>query len=284
MIQHKPIISSPVVLCIILLCAALSGALESTPASNKPLPELSQNTATSHYAAATPVQSYKVVAIYPHDSRAYTQGLFFREGYLYEGTGLYGQSTLRKIDLKTGKTVMSIKLSPKIFGEGITFWENKIVQLTWRAGKGFVYSKDSLQLVDQFDYETEGWGITYDGKRLIMSDGTARLHFLSPVTFQKTGQVTVYDQNKPVTKLNELEYINGSIYANVWETNRIAIIDPKSGQVRSWINLDKLTHISGGSIAKKPLNGIAHDEQTGRIFVTGKLWPKVYEIKLIPAN
>lgn len=226
-----------------------------------------------------PVYGYKVVNAYPHDKRAFTQGLVFEDGFLYEGTGLVGRSTLRKVELETGKIVKGRKVSDEYFGEGITIYGNKIIQLTLRASVGLVYDKESFELVGQFNYPTEGWGITHDGKSLIRSDGTSTLYFLNPETFEQTGRIEVTDSDGPVTGLNELEYVQGQIYANVWRTDRIARIDPKTGRVTGWIDLAGLLGLYSRGQLVDVLNGIAYDAANGRLFVTGKLWPKVFEIE-----
>ena len=225
--------------------------------------------------------AYKVINTYPHENNAFTQGLVFEDGFLYEGTGLYGSSTLRKVELETGNILQIHELPSQFFGEGITIFENKIVQLTWQSKVGFVYDKDSFELKQEFNYKTEGWGITYDGKRLIMSDGTSTLHFLDPITFEKTGSLEVYKNNIPLTSLNELEYIKGEIYANVWKTNSIARIESQTGKVIGWI---ELTGLLSPEEPVDVLNGIAYDKNNDRLFVTGKLWPKLFEIELIPTG
>ena len=234
--------------------------------------------------ASVPVYNFKILNIYPHDQNAFTQGLFFEEGFLYEGTGLNGQSALRKINLKTGDILKIHKLPQEFFGEGIVLYNDKIIQLTWRSHVGFVYDKNSFKLLGTFFYPTEGWGITYDGKQLIMSDGTANLYFLNPDTLKVTGRIEVRDKNIPVTKLNELEYVRGEIFANVWFTSRIARIDPQSGRVTGWIDLEGLSPFKNSDNQMKALNGIAYDSNNHRLFVTGKLWPNIYEIKLVPAE
>ena len=226
-------------------------------------------------ADTVPIYTYKVINTYPHDNEAFTQGLVFEGGYLYEGTGRYGASTLRKVQLKTGKVVQIYKLPPQFFGEGITIYKNQIIQLTWQSQIGFVYDIKSFSLLRKFRYPTDGWGITHDGKQLIMSDGTATLYFLNPENFEKTGTLQVRDANGPVKNINELEYIQGEIYANVWKKNLIARISPKNGIVVGWIDLGGLCKWNG------VLNGIAYDREHGRLFVTGKRWPYIYEIKLI---
>ena len=187
-----------------------------------------------------PTYTYRIVNTYPHDRDAFTQGLVFNGDALYEGTGLYGSSTLRKIKLETGDVLQISKLPAQFFGEGITILRDRIIQLTWRSGIGLVYDKSSFELLEQFTYSTEGWGITHDGNRLVMSDGTSRLYFLHPDSFQEIGRIEVHDNARPVTRLNELEYIRGEIYANVWQTNRIARISPRTGEVTGWIEMDGL--------------------------------------------
>jgi glutamine cyclotransferase len=229
----------------------------------------------------TPVYTYNIVNTYPHDRNAFTEGLVFEDGFLYEGTGLYGNSSLRKVELETGDILQIRELSDEFFGEGITIYGDKIIQLTWQSHIGFVYDKNSFELLQEFNYSTEGWGITYDGTRLIMSDGTSTLHFLNPETFEEIGQLEVFDNNGPVTKLNELEYVQGEIYANVWQTDRIAIIAPETGRVIGWIDLRGLLTAEDRSEPVDVLNGIAYDADNDRLFVTGKLWPKLFEIQLI---
>jgi len=227
-----------------------------------------------------PVYSYKVINAYPHDKRAFTQGLVFEDGFLYEGTGLVGRSTLRKVELETGKVVQGRKLPEQYFGEGITIYGNKIIQLTLRAKVGLVYDKESFELLGQFNYPTEGWGITHDGRHLIRSDGTSTLYFLNPETFEQAGRIEVADSDGPVSGLNELEYVQGQIYANVWRTDRIARIDPKTGRVTGWIDLGGLLGTEARGQLVDVLNGIAYDAENDRLFVTGKLWPKIFEIEL----
>lgn len=230
---------------------------------------------TNTCADDIPIYTYKVINAFPHDKKAFTQGLVFEDGYLYEGTGHYGASTLRKVELETGKVLHIYKLPPHFFGEGITIYRNHIIQLTWQSQIGFVYDKNNFNLIREFQYATEGWGLTHDGQRLIMSDGTATLSFLDPETFETIGTLQVRDANGPVKNLNELEYVHGEIYANVWKQKRIARIAPHSGEVIGWIDLEGLCTWSG------VLNGIAYDVEEDRLFVTGKLWPYLYEIEVI---
>ena len=228
-----------------------------------------------------PVVGYRVVNTYPHDPRAFTQGLVFADGILYEGTGLRGQSSLRKVDLQTGNILRVRQLAAHFFGEGITIYGNRVIQLTWRAKVGFVYNIQTFQLLDTFTYPTEGWGITHDGKSLIMSDGTSTLYFLDPQTFQRVRRLEVHTRDGPVSRLNELEYVRGEIYANVWKTDRIARISPETGEVVGWIDLEGLLRPEDRHRRIDVLNGIAYDVKNDRLFVTGKLWPKLFEIELV---
>ena len=228
-----------------------------------------------------PVYTYKVVNAYPHDRYAFTQGLVFENGFLYEGTGLHGRSTLRRVKLETGEILKIHKLPACFFGEGVTIYQNRIIQLTYKSNVGFVYDKDSFKLLRDFTFTTEGWGITHDGKRLIISDGTATLHYLDPKTFKAIGQIQVRDNYGPVSKLNELEYIQGEIYANVWKTDRIVKIEPQTGKVIGWIELKGLLSAEDHRAKVDVLNGIAYDAINDRLFVTGKWWPKLFEIKLV---
>jgi glutamine cyclotransferase len=228
----------------------------------------------------TPVlYTYEIVNVYPHDKNAFTQGLIFYDGTLYESTGLYGYSTLRRVELATGNILQLYNLSNQFFGEGITIFDDKIIQLTWRSNKGFVYDKHTFELLQDFSYPTEGWGITHNGSLLIMSDGTATLYFLDPETFGKVRQIEVYDAG-PVTELNELEYINGEIYANIWKKDKIVVINPQTGRVKGWINLEGIQDAENRD-PENVLNGIAYDAKEDRLFVTGKRWSQLFEIKLI---
>ena len=221
----------------------------------------------------------EIVNTYPHDKTAYTQGLVFDDGVLYEGTGRRGQSTLRIVELETGEVTQSVSLLDTFFGEGITVFEDKIIQLTWTSQVGFVYNKTTFELIQNFTYSTQGWGITHNGTVLVMSVGTATLYFLDPQTFQVVGTVDVVDE-KPVTYLNELEYVNGKVYANVWLTDKIAIINPETGKVEGWIDLTGINEADKTS-TDAVLNGIAYDQASDKLFVTGKLWSKLFEIQLV---
>jgi glutamine cyclotransferase len=228
-----------------------------------------------------PVYRYNIVNAYPHDPGAFTQGLVFENGVLYEGTGLFGRSTLRRVELETGAILQIRELPDQFFGEGITIYGNEIIQLTWQSNVGFVYDKNSFELLQEFNYSTEGWGITHDGEHLIMSDGTSTLHFLDPQTFEEISQLAVFDNDGPVTRLNELDYIQGEIYANVWQTDRVARVAPETGRVVGWIDLRGLLTEEDLSEPVDVLNGIAYDAEADRLFVTGKLWPKLFEIELV---
>jgi glutaminyl-peptide cyclotransferase len=232
--------------------------------------------------ATTTAQQYtfSVVKTYPHDQNAFTEGLFFADGYIYESTGLNGASTLRRVDLASGQVLQEIALPEEFFGEGATLINDTIIQLTWQSHIGFVYGKTSLAQLGNFSYPTEGWGLTFDGKRLIMSDGSSSLIFLDPVTFQQIGQVQVRDGNASVSNLNELEYVNGDVYANIFEQQKIAIINPETGQVKAWIDLSGL-HGSADFSGENVLDGIAYDAKDNRLFVTGKDWTQLYEITLV---
>jgi glutamine cyclotransferase len=254
---------------------ALLGVVCACSCSESPAPTTSN---------ITPVYSYNVVNTYPHDRSAFTQGLVFEDGVLYEGTGLNGRSTLRRVELETGEVLQIHELPAQFFGEGVTVYGNDIIQLTWQSHVGFVYDRDSFELLQEFNYSTQGWGITHDGERLIMSDGTATLYFLDPETFEEIGRVGVYDNDGSVNRLNELEYVQGEIYANVWQTNCIARIDPQTGQVVGWIELKGLLTPEDCGEPVDVLNGIAYDAENARLFVTGKLWPKLFEIELISAG
>ena len=227
--------------------------------------------------------TYEVVNVYPHDPKAFTEGLVFDDGYLYEGTGLYAESTLRRVDLRTGSVVQQLTLPDDLFGEGITVFKDEIIQLTWLEHRCLVYDKSTFKMLREFSYPTEGWGLTCNSTHLIMSDGTAYLYFLNPETFQVVRRVEIRDDGNPVTRLNELEYIKGEVYANVWYDHRIARIDPLSGEVKGWIELSRLVDYAKLD-PDNVLNGIAYNAQDDLIYVTGKSWPQLFEIRLIPTS
>jgi glutamine cyclotransferase len=229
-----------------------------------------------------PVSGYAVAHVYPHDPRAFTQGIEYREGVLYEGTGLNGQSTLRKVELATGKVLQQVAVSPEYFGEGITTWGQTILQLTWQSQIGFVYDRTTFKQLRTFKYTGEGWGFTHNDTALIMSDGSPSLRFLDPKTLMETRRLLVSDAGIVIRDLNELEWVNGEIYANVWQTNFIARISPANGRVLGWIDLTGLLSPDEQRRGADVLNGIAYDPAGRRLFVTGKLWPKLFEITLKP--
>ena len=236
----------------------------------------STKSSATHYTCS-------IVNTYPHDTKAFTEGLVYSDGFLYESMGSYNSaSSLRREDLTTGNVLQQYTLPSQYFGEGMTIVDNTIVQLTWKSHIGFIYNKTTFAILGNFTYPTQGWGLTFDGKQLIMSDGTDHLYFLNPTTFQQTKQIQVRNGNKSIVNINELEYINGEVYANIWQTNTIAIINPDTGQVTAWINLSALPDANNSS--QNVLNGIAYDQQSNRLFVTGKDWPNLYQIKLIPQN
>jgi glutamine cyclotransferase len=231
-------------------------------------------------AQQTPVYRYKVIHVYPHDPNAFTQGLEYRAGFLYEGTGLNGRSRIRKVELESGKVLQETRLDSKYFGEGITLFGPRIIELTWQSHRGFIYDLNMFQPVRDFQYPGEGWGLTNDGRQIYMSDGTAQIRCWNPSTFQEIRRITVHDGQRPIDALNELEYVRGEIYANVWQTDRIARIAPGDGHVTGWIDLSGL--LTGADlVGADVLNGIAYDSLGDRLFVTGKLWPKLFEIRLV---
>lgn len=260
------VIAILLIVVIIVLSASILVIFNSNNASAK--------SAATYY-------TYAIVNTYPHDTNAFTEGLVYSDGFLYESTGLNGNSTLRRVDLTTGNVLQEYTLPTQYFGEGIAVVNNTIIQLTWQSNIGFIYNKTTFAVLGNFTYPTQGWGLTFDGKNLIMSDGTDHLYFLNPTTFQQTEQIQVHDGNTSVVNINSLDYINGEIYANIWLTNTIAIINPETGQVKAWINLTGLPDENNPN-PEAVLNGIAYDQQNNRLFVTGKDWPNIYQIKLIP--
>lgn len=237
---------------------------------------------TLNHESVIPSYTYHVMNVFPHDSQAFTQGLIFHDNFLYESTGLYNFSSLRRVELDTGTVLQITHLPGYYFGEGMTIIQNKIVQLTWKSNIGFVYDLHTFRLLQNFSIVGEGWGLTYDGQQLIMSNGTATLSFLDPETFNKIGELHVQN-TQPVYRINELEYIQGEIFANIWKTNNIARIDPTTGQITGWLDLTGLD-ITDNNDPNDVLNGIAYDAQNDRIFVTGKRWSYLYEIQLVLKN
>lgn len=292
-INHRP--SSPNILFrLSLFTVAVCLASPSCSADPDPLRLLGEETQGPRRLPAdskndTPVYGYRVVQAYPHDSSAYTQGLVFADGILYESTGgsrwsraILGYSTLRKVELETGRVIEMKPLAPEFFGEGIAVFEERIIQLTWQSRVGFVYDKASFNVLRLFKYANEGWGMTHDGEKLIVSDGTSILRFWDPESMAETRQVEVRENGRPVIWLNELEYIKGEIFANVWQSERIARIAPKTGEVTGWIDLTGILNAVERVRGVDVLNGIAYDVEGDRLFVTGKGWPKLFEIELVP--
>ena len=235
-------------------------------------------------AAAVPVQGVEVKAVYPHDDQAYTEGLFYLDGALFESTGLEGRSTIRKVRLKDGAVLQVQTIAPNLFGEGIVNWGGEIISLTWRNQVGFRWDLKTFKPKGTFRYRGEGWALTQNGKALIMSDGTPNLRVLDPTTLRVVRQIKVIADGQPVFNLNELEWVKGEILANIWQTNQIARIDPATGKVKAWID------VTGPNIPESlrsrdtdaVLNGIAYDRQNDRLFLTGKNWPHLYEVRLKP--
>ena len=240
-------------------------------------------TVASDPPTIVPTYSYEVINSYPHDENAFTQGLVYVDGILYESTGIKRTpSSLRRVDLATGEVQQTLDIGSEYFGEGLVLWQDWLIQLTWQNRVAFVYDRESFDLLQTWQYDTEGWGITHNGRCLIMSDGSSTLYFRDPVNFVEMGRITVQDQNGPVTLLNELEYVDGEVWANVWQTNRIVRINPANGQVIGNIDLTGLLDPTTSTQPPDVLNGIAYDAANGRVFVTGKLWPTLFEIELVP--
>lgn len=249
-----------------------------------PAPLVAGQSAHQTQGKRPPEYTFKIVRVFPHDPGAFTQGLAYRDGFLYEGTGLNGRSSLRKVRLKTGEVVQRADLPPEFFGEGIALVKNEIVQLTWKSEVGFVYSLSDFRLLRRFSYSGEGWGLAANGRELFMSDGTAEIRVLDGSTLHEKRRFQVHDGSTPITELNELEFVEGEILANVWQTDRIARISPQTGKVAGWIDLKGLLSpvykLEPGAV----LNGIAYDPTGKRLFVTGKLWPSVFQIQLVPKH
>jgi glutamine cyclotransferase len=264
---------SKVVLLSTLCGIANLLACTPTPANGEP-------NAPDH-TEQTPVYTYEVVQSWPHDARAYTQGLVYFDGQFLESTGLFGQSTLRRVEPQSGTVQKQIELKEKYFAEGLTVLNDRIYQLTWTNNRGFVYGIKDFDKIGEFKYDGEGWGLTNDGHNLILSDGTDKLRFLDPASGKLLRTVEVMDGKEPVRQLNELEFIKGEVWANVWHQDRIARIDPASGKVRAWVDLSGLLPSAKRDSAENVLNGIAYDAARDRIFVTGKRWSKVFEIRVM---
>ncbi len=271
MSPHRPLSPTHLASAVLLLMlAAMAIVPAATTASTNP---------------PAPALGYRVVRAYPHDPNAFTQGLVYEHGFLYEGTGRQGQSSLRKVELETGAVVQSVALDVRHFGEGIAILDNRIYQLTWQTHTCFVYDIRTFTLLGTFPYDGEGWGLTTDGQHLIMSNGTSTLTVRDPATFAIVREIEVQDHGVAVERLNELEYIDGEVWANVWQTDRIARINPLTGDVTGWIDLTGLLSPADREGRQVDvLNGIAYDAAAMRIFVTGKLWPKLYQIEIVPSG
>ena len=228
----------------------------------------------------SPVSSVAVVNVYPHDAANFTQGLFFHEGFFYESTGLHGKSFLYRKDVTTGKTLQKVNMGQEYFGEGIALLRNKIYQLTWKNGIVFVYDRQTFRRIGRMKYEGEGWGLTSDGRYLMMSDGSSTITFRDPYSFQAVRKIEVLDGNRPVDRLNELEFIEGEIWAHIFTEDLIARISPQSGRVKGWIDLSVLRSYLPRNAQVDVINGLAYDAKGNRIFVTGKFWPNVFEIRV----
>ena len=265
-------------LAIVAIAAVCLAGWITTNGRNAPLSALSTRTAGGN-PQAVPVLGAEVIKSYPHDPHAFTQGLEYHDGYLYESTGRSGQSTLRRTLLQTGAVLDQVSLPPEYFGEGLTIFRGKIYQLTWLSKIGFIYDVRTFRRVGEFHYESEGWGLTHDDASLILSDGSNKLQFIDPASFKTVQTLEVYAGNAAVTNLNELEYIDGEIFANVWHSARIARIDQHSGQVLAWIDLASVVARSKHE-PEDVLNGIAFDAKRHRLFVTGKDWAELLEIKI----
>ena len=257
----------------LLLCITLVAGCHTDANGDRVAPEPTANGVVTKYG-------YQIVNIWPHDSNAFTQGLILADGKLLESTGQEGRSSLRSVELETGKVLKKVDVPVPYFAEGIALLNGKIYQLTWQHQLGFIYDAQSFERVGQFHYEGEGWGLTTDGQSLILSDGSNRIRFLDPSNFRVTKTITVLDNKAAVNELNELEYVQGSIYANIWHDDRIAIIDPQSGRVTGWLDLTGLIPEGELHDEEAVLKGIAYDQKNDKLLVTGKLWPRLFEIKL----
>lgn len=274
------------VLALLVMCLGCrTGTLtQRTPNSNSDLQNgavrQEPSPADADLAADIPEYSFEVVNTWPHDVKAFTQGLIFYDDALLESTGQYGESSLRKVDVRTGRVLKRINVPAQYFAEGLTLLGGKVFQLTWTTRKGFIYDPQTLQKEGEFTYGGEGWGLTSDGESLIISDGTNQIRFLDATDYRIKRTIEVFDNNRPLRDLNELEYVKGEIYANVWHSERVARIDPQTGKILGWIDLKGLLAPDEQSDPEAVLNGIAYDEAGDRLFVTGKLWPKLFEIRL----
>lgn len=269
---------------ILLLTCALFASVISACTNNTPTPTPIAATPTPTKPAGIINYTYNIVQTMPHDTSAFTEGLTILDGKLYESNGQNGASDVRIVDLKTGAVKNSVKLDAQYFGEGMTILNGKIYQLTWQNHQGFIYDENTLAKLGEFAYTNEGWGLTNDGRFLIMSDGTNAITFLNPETFQVQKIVYVYDKGQPLPNINELEYIKGVLYANIWHADKVVQIDPALGEIIGWIDFSGLRSPEAQQNQEAVLNGIAYDSASDQLFVTGKLWDKLFEVKLIPVH
>ena len=267
----------------LLLALALSLTTPACAQQPAPANAATANTSAQAVEPAPATYSYRIVNTYPHDPQAFTQGLFYLNGKFYESTGQIGQSTIRHVNIEDGRVLQSVPIPPGLFGEGIVDWGNEIISITWQGGNGYRWDLATLRQTGEWHYSGEGWGLTQNGTDIIMSDGTSALRFLDPATLAERRRITVTRDGAEVTQLNELEWVNGEIFANVWQTPTIVRIDPQSGRVTGVIDLSALAAENGDS-SDRVLNGIAYDAQRDRLFVTGKYWPRLYEIDLMRTN
>jgi len=278
--------SAKIFLLALLAASACAGCQSQDAADNNRAASAGNANVTGDANAQqqqVPTYGFEVVNAWPHDRGSFTQGLVFHDGALIESAGQYGESSLRRVELETGRVLQKRDVPPQYFAEGATLFGGKIYQLTWQNRLGFVYDPQTFESAGTFRYDGEGWGLTHDGESLILSDGSNQLRFIDPTTFAVRRTVGVYDRGRPVRELNELEFVKGEIYANVWHSDRIARIDPRTGRVTGWIDLAGLLPASErGGDTDAVLNGIAYDERGDRLFVTGKLWPKLFEIRIKP--
>ena len=264
---------------LIILVLALAFSCKTETPINKP--NINTNTTSKSPQATIPIYGYEVINTYKHDAKAFTQGLVFHEGALYESTGQYESSTLRKVELETGKVLQKYDLPRNVFGEGLTILNGKIYQISWREGLAWQYNLEDFKLIKEFQYAGEGWGLTNDGKNLLMSDGTHIIRVINPENFETIRTIPIFRENNlPLMQINELEWVKGEIWANVWQDSMVARINPENGKILGWIDFSPMTKEEVKEPGNDVLNGIAYDEKTDRIFVTGKLWKKLFEIKV----
>jgi glutaminyl-peptide cyclotransferase len=278
--SRLPLSRTLVVIAVIVLAVISTYLLVSRSSSGTNSEGTGNRIASDSPRAEARLLSYEVVNSYPHDRTSFTQGLVWSDGGFYESTGQYGSSKLRRLEFPSAHVAREINLSPDLFGEGLALIDNRLIQLTWKSHRGFVYNRDTFQLIREFSYDTEGWGLTCDGTNLILSDGSSDLFYIDPTSFKVIRKLSVKLNDRPIRELNELEFIEGEIWANVWQTDLILRIDPQTGSVNSYLDLKGILAPSDRGGVDAVLNGIAYDPQTKRIFITGKLWPRIFEIRV----